>query len=120
MPRRVVIARVFEGLAQREAKMSCGGGPQFLVPQLLLHGRDFFGRKAEGFKVGEAPVRLTKIRPQRDGRPVGGDGLLLVAHGLQHVRQTKQRIVVGRVKLYRLAIGLKALLLEAPLCQGVG
>ena len=91
LPGALVVAAVLVRLAEREQEIDLGlRRCRPAAADAPLHLRDRRVVEAVGLEVGEAPVGLAEVRRAADAGVVGGDGVVVVADGLQHVAEAEQ------------------------------
>ena len=87
-PGLVVILSVIVGFAQGEQKIHLRLlGQSLRVIDAGRHLGDLLVAEAVGFQIGQAPVDLAVVGSDPNAVPVGFDGLVLLAYGLEGVSQ---------------------------------
>jgi hypothetical protein len=79
------ISRIFEGLAQREMEVETIVLAQTLKVERPTHGGNVFICELEDLEIGEAPPHFAEARRKLECMAVGGDCLVGLADGLEHV-----------------------------------
>jgi len=103
-PRGVVLPDVLMALAEREMEVERDLGPERRVIERGLHRRQIGVVEPHRLQIGKAPPALAHRRGKRDRPAVGGNRFVLVADGLEHVRQAHPQFGLAGMAIEHVAI----------------